>query len=91
MELPDWDTGTRWGMSLNDLDPSNIDIVNLQKQDPKLATIASEVICVFEGCTLVTLHFDQANVNNLHQSNIYSPQERTIMFLDSFSSYQPIS
>jgi len=46
---------------------------------------------VFEGCTLVTLNFDQANVNNLHQSNIYSPQERKNMFLDAFSSYRPIS
>lgn len=30
------------GMSLNDLELSNIDIVNLQKQDPKFSIISSE-------------------------------------------------
>ena len=48
--------------------------------DPKFSIISSEVISVFEGCTLVTLNFDQANVNNLHQSNIYWSQDRKNMF-----------
>ena len=78
------------GMSLNDLELSVIDIVNLQKQDPKFSTISSEDPCIWR------LHLGHSKLWS-SQCQQLAPVQHILIprkkkhVLDAFSSYRPIS